>query len=140
MPHEPPESVWSQVLRRAFDVPDIVSDVYALDAIEHWVQAHLEAPELHAADKKQLAKELPAAVVTFAAEGGLDYYLVGSLAQFLPTPTSPAAEVILRNVYPTLPDFTTESAQAQLTVVGEIVERVIAYVETHRFFRDFDLP
>jgi hypothetical protein len=46
----------------------------------------------------------------------------------------------LRHAYPTLTDFTTEPAQAQLTVVGEIVERVIAYVERHKFFRNLDLP
>jgi hypothetical protein len=131
-----PEADWSHVLRRAFDVPDIVSDGYALEAIQHWVQAHLETSELQHADKQKLAEELPAAVVAFAASGGLDYYLVGSLAQFLPTPTSPAAEAILRSADPGLTEYTTESAQAQLTVVGEIVERMIAYVENHR---EFDL-
>jgi hypothetical protein len=135
-----PEEVWSQVLRRAFDIPDIVSDGYALEAIERWIQAHLETPELAEADRKTVAKDLPSAVVAVAASGDLDYYLVGSLAQFLPTPTSPASEVILRHAYPTLTDFTTEPAQAQLTVVGEIVERVIAYVERHKFFRNLDLP
>jgi hypothetical protein len=77
-----PEADWSHVLRRAFEVPDIVSDAYALEAIEHWVQAHLETSELTDADKAKLAKELPAAVVAFAVSGGLDYYLVRSLAQF----------------------------------------------------------
>ena len=79
-----PEADWSHVLRRAFEVPDIVSDAYALEAIEHWVQAHLETSELTDADKAKLAKELPAAVVAFAVSGGLDYYLVRSLAR-IPT-------------------------------------------------------
>jgi hypothetical protein len=130
------EADWSHVLRRAFEVPDIVSDGYALEAIQQWVKAHLETSELSDAEKQKLAEELPAAVVAFAASGGLDYYLVGSLAQFLPTPTSPAAEAVLQSAYPNLTVDTTESAQAQLTVVGEMVERMIDYVEKHKFFRN----
>jgi hypothetical protein len=140
MANQQAEAVWSQVLRRAFDVPDIVSDDYALEAIERWVQVHLETSELGDADRRTVAKDLPSAVVAVAANGDLDYYLVGSLAQFLFAPTSPISEVILHHAYPTLTDYSTESAQAQLTVVGEMIERMIAYVEAHKFFRNLDLP
>jgi hypothetical protein len=134
MPEESAVADWNLVLRRSFGIPDIVSKANAVAAIEGWIRTQLESSNLIQSDKESAAEKLVPAVITVAARGDLDHYVLSNnLTHYLrPVGTTPA-EIVVREMYPDWGVYTTETAQSLLAVAAEIVEQMVDYVERHKF-------
>ena len=74
---------WTQVLRRSFGIPDIVSESTATAALHGWIYDQLESSNLIDSDKTKAAKTTLKAVLAVAESGGLDYYVLGEIGPHL---------------------------------------------------------
>jgi hypothetical protein len=125
---------WYVVLKRSFGIPDIVSGANAEAAIEGWIREHLESSNMIQADRDDAAKKFMPAIKTLSVSGALDSYVLGALARFFrPLGDKSAAELVVREAFPDVTVFTTDTADALLAVSGEITDRMFDYVESHKF-------
>jgi hypothetical protein len=125
---------WYVVLKRAFGIPDIVSGANAEAVIEGWIREHLETTNLLQADRDSAAKKSMPAIKELSVSGALDCYVLGALGQYLRSMgDKSAAELVVGDAFPEVTNLTTETAEALLSVAGEITDRMFDYVESHKF-------
>ena len=129
---------WTRLLRRAFDIPDIITDVHALLAIRGWIYEELANSGLTDQQKIDASAEIVTAIVHLGQSGALDVLLLRDLAPHLRAmtdaiPDGRVAQAVMSEAFPEPSGQTSDTRDALHRSIEAIVEKVVSYVEQHPY-------
>ncbi len=126
------EAEWRLALRRSFQIPDMVSEENAVDVLGEWACFGLKSILLIDKDRADAGRELVKVTVEMAARGDLDYFLLSEeMRPYLSSkPRYSAAEMVARQAFCDVTDFSTDTGRALINVAHEMVDKLLNFART----------